>query len=294
MNLPQGWPNSEFSQFVAAGDLDWHVQLLGVGPKVLLLHGTGSSAHSWSPLTAQLAKHAQLIIPDLPGHGFTSGLSAEQTTLPGVCEQIVLLLDALELQPQLVIGHSAGAAIGAELSLGGWLETERLIAINGAFLPFGSVAAPVFSRMAKFLANNTVIPAVTSWHGYFERPIRNLLRETGSEASPEMIGCYKTLLKRRSHVEGTLRMMAGWDLNNLKRALPGMKIPMDMVVCENDKTLSPWQLERLSEFIVSSELHRLPGLGHLGHEESPEAFIPIIERAIENLEQPTPGHCAQR
>ena len=47
------WPRlaeSESSRFVEAADLRWHVQQMGAGPVLLLLHGTGASTHSWRAL----------------------------------------------------------------------------------------------------------------------------------------------------------------------------------------------------------------------------------------------------
>ena len=38
------WPNRTFSRFVRAGGIDWHVQEMGQGPKLLLLHGTAAFA----------------------------------------------------------------------------------------------------------------------------------------------------------------------------------------------------------------------------------------------------------
>ena len=51
------WPNSAASRFVAAGGLTWHVQDIGSGPVLLLVHGTGASTHSWRKLVARLQKH---------------------------------------------------------------------------------------------------------------------------------------------------------------------------------------------------------------------------------------------
>ena len=46
------WPRAETSRFVTVGDIDFHVQVSGVGEDVLLLHGAGASAHSYSGLAA--------------------------------------------------------------------------------------------------------------------------------------------------------------------------------------------------------------------------------------------------
>ena len=36
------WPNRAYSRFVNAGGLYWHVQVMGDGPVLLLIHGTGA------------------------------------------------------------------------------------------------------------------------------------------------------------------------------------------------------------------------------------------------------------
>lgn len=66
------WPNREHSRFVEAAGLRWHVQQMGRGPVLLLLHGTGASTHSWRALMPLLAAEFTVVAPDLPGHGFTS------------------------------------------------------------------------------------------------------------------------------------------------------------------------------------------------------------------------------
>ena len=65
------WPNRASSRFVDAGGLRWHVQVMGEGPVVLLIHGTGASTHSFRALAPLLAPHFTVVVPDLPGHGFT-------------------------------------------------------------------------------------------------------------------------------------------------------------------------------------------------------------------------------
>lgn len=73
--IPKNWPLREFSHSIQAGGLDWHVQIADsqIEPKredaqtLLLLHGTGSSAHSWAEIIPELAKTHFIIAPDLPG-----------------------------------------------------------------------------------------------------------------------------------------------------------------------------------------------------------------------------------
>ncbi len=93
-----------------------------------------------------------------------------------------------------------------------------------------------------------------------------------------MIRAYQLLMRRPAHIRGTLQMMAAWDLKPLKSQLSALRTPIELVVCANDKTVSPWQSQRLAELVVNSTLTEIPGLGHLGHEEQPHRFVDIFSR----------------
>ena len=75
------WPRAETSRFVQVGNIDFHVQVSGAGEDVLLLHGAGASAHSFSDLAARLSEGYRVIAPDLPGQGFTTLLPLEAVGL---------------------------------------------------------------------------------------------------------------------------------------------------------------------------------------------------------------------
>ena len=71
-DLPgRDWPNRAASRTVRAAGLNWHVQVMGSGPVLLLAHGTGAATHSWRGLAPLLAQHFTVVAPDLPGHGYT-------------------------------------------------------------------------------------------------------------------------------------------------------------------------------------------------------------------------------
>ena len=50
------WPNREHSQFIRASAIRWHLQVMGNGPVLLALHGTGASTHSFRDLMPVLAE----------------------------------------------------------------------------------------------------------------------------------------------------------------------------------------------------------------------------------------------
>jgi magnesium chelatase accessory protein len=275
--LPADWPNRDASRFVPAAGLRWHVQVLGRGPVLLLLHGTAAATHSWAGLAPLLARHFTVVAPDLPGHGFTELAPPSQCSLPGMARAVGALLGELELTPSLIVGHSAGAAIAATLCLQGACTPRALVSLNGAMLPFGRAAAPVFSRAARALAQMPVFPQLIALHALPRKPVLRMLRQTGSQLPPDAVRWYRQVVRMPRHVAGTLRMMANWDLPQLERNLDRLDPPLYLVVCDNDLVVSPRQADQLAARLPQAQLLHVPGLGHLGHEEDPERFAALID-----------------
>ena len=93
------WPNRDSSIFVEAAGLRWHVQRMGKGPPLLLIHGTGAATHSWRGLLPLIAQNFSVIAPDLPGHGFTQSPPAHRLSLPAMAADLGALLRKLEVRP---------------------------------------------------------------------------------------------------------------------------------------------------------------------------------------------------
>jgi len=262
------WPNTEFSHFERVDGLRWHLQRMGQGPTALLLHGTGASTHSWASLAPRLATHFTVIAPDLPGHGFSEPLPRHRLSLAGMATGLASLLEALSIQPELVVGHSAGAAILIRSCLDGALNPEAMISINGALLPFKGAAGLLFPPMARLLFANPLAARILAGRGSDRKRVHRLIQGTGSEIAQVGIERYAKLFSCPRHVAATLGMMANWDLHGLSRDLPNLKTPLLLVVGENDRAVLPAEAERVHALVPGARLERLPGLGHLAHEEN--------------------------
>lgn len=101
----------------------------GSGPPLLLLHGFMWSATAWERFADTLGRHYSLIIPDLPGHGYSNGLP--ETWSPArVAHQVSQLLDHLGLQHVRAIGCSAGSDILMHMAMQQPDRLERMILIS--------------------------------------------------------------------------------------------------------------------------------------------------------------------
>jgi magnesium chelatase accessory protein len=262
------WPNRQASRFVSAAGLRWHVQVMGQGPALLLLHGTGASTHSWRDVMPKLSPHFTVIAPDLPGHAFSNPAPKHSLSLPGMAAAVALLLRALQLEPVRAVGHSAGAAILVRMAVERLFAPDDLISFNGAFFPVSGVAGQFFSPLAKAVAGASLIQKIFARMAD-RKSVERLLRDTGSVIDDEGITLYQRLFSNEGHVAGTLGMMAAWDLHWVPQDLRNLTVPLHLVRALKDRTIRPADAAKAAELVPTATLIDLPGLGHLAHEEDP-------------------------
>ncbi len=274
------WPNRDASRFVEAAGMRWHVQRMGRGPPLLLVHGTGAATHSWRDLAPLLAQRFTVVAPDLPGHGFTDPMASRVLSLPGMARALLILLKRLEISPTVVVGHSAGAAILARLCIDRDIAPRLLVSLNGALLPFEGMAGHFLPPIAKLLFLNPFTPRLFAWSAD-RAAVARLLRGTGSTIDPAGVEFYLRLMSHYGHVAGALGMMANWDLESLARDLPKLSVPAALIVAKGDKAVAPAAGKKIKARLPHAQLEYVGGVGHLAHEEQPPQISDRIFRFSE-------------
>jgi len=263
------WPHRDASLFVTVAGKRWHVQRMGSGPPLLLLHGTGASVHSWRGLMPLLAESHDVIAMDLPRHAFTTGHDAYAMSLPAMAREVTGLLDTLEFAPSAIVGHSAGAAIALQLALD-HAYAGPIVGLSAALRPFPGAMAQIFPAVAKTLFANPLVPRIfTGSIDLVGGAERFLWRSTHSRIEPAGLACYRTLLKHPGHAGGALAMMANWDLPALRERMSDVRNPVLLVHGANDPAIPPDWARDAASWLPDARLELLPGLGHLAHEEAP-------------------------
>jgi magnesium chelatase accessory protein len=271
------WPHRDASRFVDAGGCRWHVQVHRGGPAqpvVWLLHGTGAASHSWRGLVPLLAHRATLVVPDLPGHGFSGPLAG--CSLPAMARALTALATTLGLPPAVLVGHSAGAALAVRAALDGGLRPARIVGINAALLPFEGLAGQVFAPLARLMARQAWVPGLFARRAGDGAAVRRLVASTGSTLDAHGLALYARLLRSPPHVAGALAMMADWDLAGLWHDLAALAVPLALLVGAQDRTVPPAQARRVRLKLPATALRQLDGLGHLAHEEAPQRVADLL------------------
>ncbi len=268
------WPNRAASRFVSAARMRWHVQVMGAGPVLLLLHGTGAATHSWRDLLPLLAERFTVVAPDLPGHGFTAMPPSSGLSLPGMALRVAALLAELKLAPDIVVGHSAGAAVAIEMAVERRVSPRLIVSINGALKPIRG--SGLFSPLAKLLFLNPFAPRLFSWRAHAPGATMRLLENTGSHIDARGVALYERLFQTSGHVEATLGMMAAWDLDHMPDRLGRLDADLLLVAAAGDKAIAPADARDLAARAPRAEALILASGGHLVHEEQPAEIAGLV------------------
>lgn len=78
---------------------------------LVLLHSGGMAGQEWKPQIEPLAKHFDLLIPDLPGHGQSLLTEGETLSISLMAESLVTMLRDLGITRAHICGSSMGGAV---------------------------------------------------------------------------------------------------------------------------------------------------------------------------------------
>jgi pimeloyl-ACP methyl ester carboxylesterase len=109
--------------------LDWG----GDGPPVIALHGLASSGHWYDLVAPLLSGDYRIIAPDQRGHGKTTQASGGYDW-PTLASDMIGLMDRLELDRAVVMGHSWGGHGAISMAANHPDRVSGLVMIDGGFL----------------------------------------------------------------------------------------------------------------------------------------------------------------
>ena len=250
----RGGPTSEEAADEADGD----------APTLVLLHGAGDHAGSWSAVVAALAPDHRLVVPDLPGHGDSQpaeGVLPMETVLGGVVG--LLRAEAAADRPApVVVGNS----------LGGWLAllvgrahpelASRLVVVNGGAIPGPrdpNLLLPQDREQARRILDLVGAPGPLP-----DGVVDGLVRDLNSGALP--------------------RFMAADDLDayDLTGRLGEVTVPVDLVWGELDRYLPMDYARAHLDALPAARLTVVEECGHVPLRYCPESFIPVLRRVLDS------------
>ncbi len=245
---------------------------------LLLLHGTGSSLHTWQGWVKELQTQRRVITVDLPGFGLTGPYAGDWEGRPYGADTdadfVMSLLDQLKVQRFSVGGNSLGGEVAWRLAARVPERVERLILVSAAgpafeprAVPPGFLLArtPVLNRIGEILLPRAVVAA--SLASVYGDPSR--VRE-------EQVDRHFELTLREGNRRALSERLGAWAPGRGADRIATLRLPTLILWGGRDRWIPLSVGQTFEAQIPGSRLVVFDDLGHVPQEEDPTRTVAVV------------------
>lgn len=256
------------SQFTDINGIRTHYRVQGNlnAPTLVLLHGSGSSLHTWQGWIDELSTEFKIITMDLPGHGLTGYEPNSTYDWPTYANIVDKLLTELNVTKFSIAGNSMGGAVAWNYAVMFPQKIQNLILIDSRGYPsqeplpfaFRAYAMPIVGRLMTYVAPR-----------YFVKSSLNDIYGD-KQVSDEIVTLYQDLSRHKGNREVTrLHVSKPSNEINLPK-INSIQAPTLIMWGAMDSWILPKYANNFAADIANSTIKIYQGLGHLPMEEAPK------------------------
>ena len=280
-------------RFVQAGDVQLFIQEMGPTDRqaqvILFIHGTAAWSGLWrETMTPLAAAGYRCIAIDMPPFGYSERPSTPSYGNADQAKRIVALMDALEIEHAILLGHSFGGGATMETALTIPERIDALIledvgGLNLNLLPAPKTQRPSAVEMllgAPFVRNPVL--AATATNPLFTKTLISTMILDPADATQEKI----SILQEPLVLQDSTNTLGDWlkevlgpqEISLTSDPANYQKLTMPALILWGDSdTVIPLQEgEYLQSILPDAELVVMQGVNHIPHVEDHEKFMEIV------------------
>lgn len=252
-----------------------HVEALGSGAPLLLIHGWGMHGGMWGKAAWQLAEHFRVLTVDLPGHGYSRG---QQTDGNGQKDKPVELLDewvdSISAQfdwPLSVCGWSLGGQVALRWALRYPQQLSQLILV---------ASTPCFMRRSGWdcaQAADTLAEFASALQQNYTQTVQRFLalQVRGGEHEKEHLAALRRALFKRGEpdlgaLQFGLEVLRNLDLRD---KLPEINQPALVIAGVRDMLTPPAASKYMADKMPHARLAMIEGAAHAPFLSHSDIFV---------------------
>ncbi|MDO8056310.1 MAG: alpha/beta hydrolase [Candidatus Hermodarchaeota archaeon] len=227
------------------------------------------SEHKTTRSYPENSRHFQLILPELRGHGRSSPLT-DVTKVPVFAEDMLALLDELDIEKCLIVGHSIGGFIAQQIALDSPKRVKKLILIATA--PLVDVEAATAQIKVGQLAYDPdpekAVEKLLSFAFYDSEKMRN---------TPGMLEFLLDAQREGQRLANSHGAAQGAAASfNVQDRIHEIKLPTLLIIAENDDTFPVKWADFYQEQLKDVTVRIISKSNHSIYLEQPETLAQTI------------------
>jgi pimeloyl-ACP methyl ester carboxylesterase len=264
-------------KFITINRLNLHYVEWGTSghPAIVLLHGFQSNAHTWDTFSQAMANTYHVLALDQRGHGDTDWAPDGDYTPDAFIRDIVGFIDALNVAPTILVGHSMGGRHAAMVAADYPEKAAKVVIVDTA----AEMPPAILDRMAQQPATDT--PPEPETFASFEEVIRSGIAQYPLTPEAELRHANYHNLYRGADGQWRWR----WDLGLLERRRLNRSLQLDLypylqrVQCptllirgQQSPLLTPEIAQKMVQHLPRGRLVEIPDTAHTVNADKAEAF----------------------
>jgi pimeloyl-ACP methyl ester carboxylesterase len=268
----------EPSEFMALDGMNVHYRDEGKSPDsipIVLIHGTGSSLHTFDDWEDALKKDYRVIRMDLPGYGLTGPFPEPDYSIDAYVDFIKDFLDKRGVDQCIIGGNSLGGHIAWRFTLEYPQEVTQLILIDAAGYPNKSKSEPIAFRVAKTPVIRNALTFITP-KSIARASIENVYADK-TKVTDELVNRYFELTLRAGNRQAFIDRFSSLKDPSAFRRIHSIEQPTLILWGAQDELIPPENAERFHNDLPNDTLVILENAGHVPMEESPEQSLDALK-----------------
>jgi len=284
-----GQPPSQFVTLPSGARVHYRDQGQLGGPALVLLHGSNASLHTWEPWVAELGDAFRIVSVDLPGHGLTGPVPADDYSREGMAKFVGEFATAVGAERFALAGNSMGGGVAAQFALMHPERLTHLVLVDAAGMPTKSPREPGLGfTLARMPVVQYVLLFVTP-RNLFEDGLKTAMYDD-AHVTPEMVDRYWQLNRREGTRAATLRRFQTPPDTYIQDNVTKIATPTLILWGEFD-TLTPRDMgEAYAAAIPGAKFVVYKNTGHIPMEEVPDQSARAVREFLApESEEPPPS-----
>ena len=263
--LKQKYSN-QFSQYVEVNGMNVHFRKEGQGFPILLLHGTGSSLHTWDEWTKELMDSFQIIRVDLPAYGLTGPRPDRDYKTTSYISFLDEFMSKVGVDSFHIAGNSFGGGLAFVYAGMHPDKVGKLVLIDASGIPRDEDPPMVFK-----LASNPILSKVLQKVTPKSFIRKNMLEvyENDDLVTEELVTRYHDFATREGNRQAFVDRVKTQS-KDYSGFLKKLDEPTLIMWGEKDQWI-PFEIaHEMDRLIPNSRIVSYPNVGHLPMEEFPK------------------------